>query len=161
MTQDNNYVVIMAGGIGSRFWPFSRTNNPKQFHDVLGIGTTLLQMTVNRFRDICAIENILIVTNVDYKHLVREQLPDLPEQHILCEPIGRNTSPAIAYACYKIYQLNPQANIVVAPADHVILKEEAFKKVSHFLEKAYNGEVVLFELLSPTKLNQERRLFIV
>ena len=152
MTQDNNYVVIMAGGIGSRFWPFSRTNNPKQFHDVLGIGTTLLQMTVNRFRDICAIENILIVTNVDYKHLVKEQLPDLPEQHILCEPIGRNTSPAIAYACYKIYQLNPQANIVVAPADHVILKEEAFKKVvREALQAAAKQDVLLTLGITPTR----------
>jgi mannose-1-phosphate guanylyltransferase len=142
----------MAGGIGSRFWPFSRTNNPKQFHDVLGIGKTMLQMTVDRFRDVCAIENILIVTNTDYRQLVREQLPEIPDQHILCEPIGRNTSPAIAYACYKIYQINPQANIVVAPADHVILKEEAFKQVIHEALQAVAKEDVLVTLgITPTR----------
>lgn len=152
MTQHNTFVVIMAGGIGSRFWPFSRTNNPKQFHDVLGIGTTMLQMTVNRFREICPLENILIVTNADYKHLVQEQVPDLPEAHILCEPIGRNTSPAIAYACYKIYQLNPQANIVVAPADHVIMKEEAFKQVVAEALQAVEREDVLVTLgITPTR----------
>lgn len=152
MTPHNTFVVIMAGGIGSRFWPFSRTNNPKQFHDVLGIGKTMLQMTVDRFRDICAIENILIVTNVDYKQLVKQQLPEIPDQHILCEPIGRNTSPAIAYACYKIYQINPQANIVVAPADHVILKEEAFKQVIHEALQAVAKEDVLVTLgITPTR----------
>ncbi|MGV3502172.1 MAG: mannose-1-phosphate guanylyltransferase [Adhaeribacter sp.] len=152
MTHHNTFVVIMAGGIGSRFWPFSRTNNPKQFHDVLGIGTTMLQMTVNRFREICPLENILIVTNADYRHLVQEQIPDLPLAHILCEPIGRNTSPAIAYACYKIYQLNPQANIVVAPADHVILKEEAFKQVVGEALQAVAREDVLVTLgITPTR----------
>ena len=124
----NTYAVIMAGGIGSRFWPFSRTNNPKQFHDVMGIGETMLQLTVSRLEGICQQENIFVVTNKDYKNLVAEQLPFLSENQILCEPIGRNTAPAIAYACFKIANLNEDANIVVMPSDHVVLKEEAFKK---------------------------------
>src|SRR5688572_22986795 len=124
----NTYAVIMAGGIGSRWWPFSRTNNPKQFHDVLGVGESMLQLTTNRLADICLPENIFVVTNKDYHHLVAEQLPFLAENQILCEPIGRNTAPAIAYASYKIHQLNPDANIVVVPSDHVVLKEEAFKQ---------------------------------
>lgn len=129
----NTYAVIMAGGIGSRFWPFSRTSNPKQFHDVLGVGESMLQLTANRLHEICLQENIYVVTNKDYRNLVAEQLPFLHESQILCEPIGRNTAPAIAYACFKIAGLNPDANIVVMPSDHVVLKEEAFKTT---LEKA-------------------------
>ncbi len=127
------YAVIMAGGIGTRFWPFSRVSNPKQFHDVLGVGESMLQMTVNRFEQICPPENIFIVTNADYRELVKQQIPVLKDNQILCEPIGRNTAPAIAYAAYKINQINPQANMVVAPADHVILKQAAFE---HTIKKA-------------------------
>jgi mannose-1-phosphate guanylyltransferase len=123
----NTYVVIMAGGVGSRFWPFSRTSYPKQFHDVLGTGKSLLQQTVERFEGVCPFENIYIVTSQEYKELVKQQLPDLTDDQILLEPYRRNTAPCIAYACYKIASRNPEANIVVAPADHIILKEEVFR----------------------------------
>jgi mannose-1-phosphate guanylyltransferase len=126
---NNTYVVIMAGGIGSRFWPFSRTNYPKQFHDVLGIGESMLQMTMKRFQTICPPENIFVVTNKDYELLVKEQLPELTDNQILLEPIGRNTAPCIAYASYKIAKINPDAKLVVTPADHVVLKQEAFNDV--------------------------------
>jgi mannose-1-phosphate guanylyltransferase len=124
----NNFVVIMAGGIGSRFWPFSRTSFPKQFHDVLGTGKTMIQQTAERFENICPKENIFIVTNAFYKDLVKSQLPFLSDDQILCEPVGRNTAPCAAYACYKIYRKNPAANVVVAPSDHVILKETEFER---------------------------------
>jgi mannose-1-phosphate guanylyltransferase len=124
---NNNYVIIMAGGVGTRFWPFSRTNFPKQFHDVLGTGKTLLQQTAERFEGVCPQENIYIVTSVEYKELVQQQLPYLSPHQILQEPTRRNTAPCIAYASYKIAVKNPRANIVVAPADHIILKEQEFK----------------------------------
>jgi len=123
-----NYCVIMAGGIGSRFWPMSRTAHPKQFLDILGTGQTLLQQTYNRFLPLCPKENIFVVTNEMYKNLVQEQLKDIPEKNILCEPARKNTAPCVAYSCYKIYQINPDANIVVAPSDHLILKENTFIK---------------------------------
>lgn len=123
----NNFVVIMAGGIGSRFWPFSRTNHPKQFHDVLGTGKTLLQQTASRFEHLCPPENIYVVTNKIYADLVKEQLPFMQDHQILKEPIGRNTAPCIAYAAYKIAKQNPKANIVVAPSDHIVLKERDFE----------------------------------
>ncbi len=125
---NNNYVVIMAGGVGTRFWPFSRTGYPKQFHDVLGTGQSLLQQTASRFDGICPPEHIYIVTSDRYRDLCREQLPYLAADQILCEPVARNTAPCIAYACYKIAQQNPDANIVVAPADHIILAEDEFRE---------------------------------
>lgn len=124
----NNYCVIMAGGIGSRFWPYSRTQKPKQFLDILGIGKTLLQQTFERFANICLEENILIVTNTDYKDIVLEQLPGVKPSNILLEPLRKNTAPCIAYANYKINKINPDACIVVAPSDHFILKEKQFKE---------------------------------
>ncbi len=124
----NNYCVIMAGGVGARFWPISRTSHPKQFIDILGTGQTLIQQTFKRFTGICPEENILIVTNEIYKDLVREQIPQIPEDNILCEPSMRNTAPCIAYANYKIQAVNPDANIIVAPSDHIILKEDEFVK---------------------------------
>jgi len=152
MKSENTFVVIMAGGIGSRFWPFSRTNNPKQFHDVLGVGSSMLQMTVNRFRDICYPENIYVVTNLDYRNLVKEQLPELTDNQILCEPIGRNTAPAIAYASYKIKQINPQATLVVAPADHVILKEESFIRIiSEAITAAEKEEILITLGITPSR----------
>ena len=116
----------MAGGIGSRFWPMSRNARPKQFLDILGTGKTLIQQTYERFLKICPKENIIIVTNADYIKLVLEQLPDLKPDQVLAEPRRRNTAPCIAYAAQKILLRNPNANMVVAPSDHVILKEEAF-----------------------------------
>ncbi|WP_242926820.1 mannose-1-phosphate guanylyltransferase [Pontibacter vulgaris] len=148
----NTYVVIMAGGIGSRFWPFSRTNYPKQFHDVLGIGESMLQMTMKRFKDICPDENIFIVTNRDYEALVKEQLPQLTDNQILLEPIGRNTAPCIAYASHKIAQINPNANLVVTPADHVVLKEEAFTKVVKEAIQAASQDNILLTLgITPSR----------
>ncbi len=122
----NYYCVIMAGGIGARFWPMSRSSHPKQFIDILGTGKTLLQQTFDRLTRLCPPENILIVTNGIYKELVLNQIPEISEEQVLCEPMRRNTAPCIAYANYKILQKNPDASIVVAPSDHIILKEEEF-----------------------------------
>ncbi len=125
----NNYCVIMAGGIGSRFWPLSITKKPKQFIDILGVGKTLLQQTFSRFKNICPVENIYIVTGSQYFQLVSEQLPDLQANQILLEPQRKNTAPCIAYASYKILKRNAKANIIVAPSDHLILNESEFNKV--------------------------------
>jgi len=122
----NNYCVIMGGGIGSRFWPFSRTHLPKQFLDFFGTGRSLLQMTYDRFAKILPKENIIIVTNESYAGLIKEQLPELSDSQILFEPQRRNTAPCIAWASYHIRSKNPNANIVVAPSDHLILNEEEF-----------------------------------
>ena len=128
MMDKDNYVVIMAGGVGSRFWPYSRTKKPKQFLDVIGTGESLLQTTFDRFRNICPVENIFIVTNDSYIDLIKEQLPKISQDQILGEPFGKNTAPCIAYASYKIHQRNKNARIVVAPSDHIILKEQLFEK---------------------------------
>jgi mannose-1-phosphate guanylyltransferase len=125
----NNYCIIMAGGIGARFWPMSRQNHPKQFIDILGTGETLIQSTFNRFRKVCPAGNIYIVTNEIYKKQVLAQLPEIGESQVLCEPSRRNTAPCIAYANYRILQINPDANVVVAPSDHIILKEDIFTEV--------------------------------
>lgn len=133
---ENNYCVIMAGGVGSRFWPFSRNQQPKQFLDFFGTGRSLLQMTIDRFRPIVPIENILIVTNVLYRDQVLEQIPDMKASQVLCEPARRNTAPCIAYAVARIQAMEAmrqkgerrKARIVVAPSDHLILQEEAFRQ---------------------------------
>lgn len=122
----NNYCVIMAGGVGARFWPMSKTARPKQFIDILGTGQTLIQATFERFRKICPAENIYIVTSDIYHDLVKQQLPEVSEHQILGEPMRRNTAPCIAYANYKILNRNPNANIVVAPSDHIITNEDNF-----------------------------------
>jgi mannose-1-phosphate guanylyltransferase len=119
----------MAGGIGARFWPMSRTAYPKQFIDILGTGETLIQRTFRRFTDVCPSENIYVVTSNLYYDLVKEQLPNMRPENILCEPFRRNTAPCIAYANYRIAAVNPNANIIVAPSDHVILREETFTEV--------------------------------
>lgn len=126
---NNNYCIIMAGGVGARFWPMSRKDHPKQFIDILGTGQTLIQATFNRFLKICPPENIYIVTNESYKQLVLEQLQQIKSEQVLCEPSRRNTAPCIAYANYSILQRNPDANVVVAPSDHIILKEDIFTEV--------------------------------
>jgi mannose-1-phosphate guanylyltransferase len=122
----NYYAIIMAGGIGSRFWPISRTSYPKQFLDILGTGKTLIQNTYDRFVKICPKENIYVVTNENYAELVKKQLPEMADDQVLTEPVMRNTAPCIAYGCYKIESRNPDAAIVVAPSDHLILDETAF-----------------------------------
>jgi len=124
----NNYVAIMAGGIGSRFWPMSRTDFPKQFLDILNTGRTLIQSTYDRFALFIPIEHIYIVTSEQYKDIVAAQLPDLPVENILCEPSRKNTAPCIAYISYKLQQINPNANLICAPADHIILEPDNFKK---------------------------------
>ena len=126
MTNNNNYCVIMAGGIGSRFWPYSRKSKPKQFLDFFGIGQTLLQQTFERYSKIVPSENIIVITNAEYEGLVKEQLPSLQEKQILLEPARRNTAPCIAMASMHIHAVNPEANMVVAPCDHLILKEGEF-----------------------------------
>jgi len=149
---NNTYCVIMAGGIGSRFWPMSRTAHPKQFIDILGTGNTMLQQTYNRFLNFCVKENIFIVTHESYKELVTLQLPDCPGINILYEPTRKNTAPCIAYASYKIMQLNPNATIVVAPSDHLILKENTFTKAIKSCIKKANAEDCLVTLgIKPTK----------
>ena len=125
----NIYAIIMAGGIGSRFWPVSRSANPKQFLDILNTGSTLLQATYNRYLKLCQKKNIFIVTNADYSELVKKQIPGIKDEQILCEPSRRNTAPCIAYACFKIYKINKNANIIVAPSDHIILKENEYLKI--------------------------------
>ncbi|MGZ2369859.1 mannose-1-phosphate guanylyltransferase [Ancylomarina sp. YFZ004] len=140
----NNYIVIMAGGVGSRFWPMSTEEKPKQFLDVLGIGKTLLQQTVARFKTVAPSENILIVTSAKYKTLVAEQCPELLESNILLEPCMRNTAPCIAYAAYKIKGLNPEANIVVAPSDHLITNEAEFIRIiENGLDFTVNNDTLL------------------
>lgn len=124
--KSDNYCVIMGGGIGSRFWPFSRVTKPKQFLDFFGTGRSLLQQTFDRFNRIIPTENIYIVTNEMYAPLIKEQLPELAENQILYEPQRRNTAPCIAFASYRILSVNPNANIVVAPSDHLILRENEF-----------------------------------
>lgn len=126
---NNNYCIIMAGGIGSRFWPLSTTSTPKQFIDILGTGRTFIQQTFDRFVQIIPAENIYVVTNAAYAQLTQEQLPELKAEQILLEPAMRNTAPCIAYATYKILSKNPDANFVVAPSDHLITKEETFLRV--------------------------------
>jgi len=125
----NDYCIIMAGGIGSRFWPLSRTAHPKQFLDILGTGETLLQQTFRRFSGIVPEKNIYIVTNESYFSLVKEQIPGITDQQIVLEPARRNTAPCLAYAAYKINAINPKANVVVAPSDHVIIKEDVFADI--------------------------------
>jgi len=125
---DNRYVIIMAGGVGSRFWPLSRREKPKQFLDILGTGETLIQQTFRRFKSTCPEKNIYVVTNVEHKDLVVEQLGIKPE-NVLAEPFRRNTAPCLAYGTFRILKEDPDAVIVVTPADHLIIKEEKFCKV--------------------------------
>ena len=129
MTDKRNHIVIMAGGIGSRFWPMSTTECPKQFIDVLGVGRSLPQLTYDRFQGICLPENIWIVTNKKYLELCREQLPDVPTENILLEPCRRNTAPCIAYVSWRIKSKNPKANVVVTPSDHIVTDTVEFQRV--------------------------------
>lgn len=129
MAQKNNHLVIMAGGVGSRFWPMSTAEKPKQFIDVLGVGKTLLQLTVERFNKLVSPENIWVVTNQKYVDIVREQLPEMPAGNILCEPCRRNTAPCIAYVSWRIKSKDPKANIVVTPSDHIVMNVQEFQRV--------------------------------
>jgi mannose-1-phosphate guanylyltransferase len=142
----------MAGGIGSRFWPMSTPQKPKQFIDVLGLGTSLLQMTFNRFNSFIPIENIFIVTNESYVDLVQAQLPELQRENILTEPVRKNTAPCIAYAASKIYAINSNATLVVAPSDHLIIKEDRFvDNIQTAIEKANADERIITLGIRPTR----------
>ena len=129
MAKTNNHLVIMAGGVGSRFWPMSTEEKPKQFIDVLGIGKTLIQLTVERFGDLVAPEDVWVVTNQKYAPIVEEQLPNIPKSNILCEPCRRNTAPCIAYVSWRIKSNDPKANIVVTPSDHIVMDITEFQRV--------------------------------
>lgn len=141
----------MAGGIGSRFWPMSKSTRPKQFLDILGTGETLIQQTFSRLERVCPTENILVVTNIDYKHLCLEQLPNIIESNILCEPAMRNTAPCVAYAAFKIQSINKNANMIIAASDHVIVKEDEFVRVAHdCLELTAKNDVLLTLGITPS-----------
>ena len=142
----------MAGGIGSRFWPMSTEERPKQFIDVLGVGRTLIQMTLDRFRGICPIENVWIVTNERYADLVHEQLPDVPVDHILQEPCRRNTAPCIAYVSWRIKMTDPKANVVVSPSDHIVTNVDEFRRViTSCLKFAGETDAVVTLGMKPTR----------
>ncbi|MEZ4775621.1 MAG: mannose-1-phosphate guanylyltransferase [Bacteroidia bacterium] len=152
MYNHNHYIIIMAGGIGSRFWPMSRTKFPKQFHDILGRGKTLIQETFDRFAAFVPAENIYVVTNDRYYDLVKTQLPDITDDQVLLEPIGRNTAPCIAYACYKINKINPNAVFVVAPSDHLIAKEDIFReKILLGLDACTQNPIIMTLGITPTR----------
>lgn len=148
----NQYCVIMAGGVGSRFWPLSRKAKPKQFLDILGTGRTLIQQTFDRFKKIIPVENILIVSNEEYADLIAEQLPEIKKDNVLLEPMRRNTAPCIAYSNFKILKTNPHANIIVAPSDHLILDETDFiDKVSKGLDFVSKQKALLTLGIKPSR----------
>ncbi len=148
----NQYCIIMAGGVGTRFWPMSSTAHPKQFLDILGTGRTLIQQTYDRFKDICPAENIYVVTSDIYENLVAEQLPEIHKENILTEPSRKNTAPCIAYASYKIHKLNPKAITVVAPSDHLITKEDTFTKaIKSCFEKAKYEDCLITLGIKPSR----------
>lgn len=126
---EHTNIVIMAGGIGSRLWPVSTPEMPKQFIDLLGVGKSLLQLTLERFRSVADIAGMWVVTSENYVDIVRKQLPEMPADHILAEPVPRNTAPCIAYACWRIMREDPEANIVVTPSDAIVLKTELFSEI--------------------------------
>ena len=147
-----NHVVIMAGGIGSRFWPMSTPEYPKQFVDVLGTGRTMIQMTVERFAPLCPMSNFWVVTSASYVEVVREQLPEIPAENILAEPCARNTAPCIAYACWKIRMKDADANIVVTPADALVVDVEEFRGVMReALDFTAQGQRIVTVGITPTR----------
>lgn len=142
----------MAGGIGSRFWPFSTHTKPKQFLDILGTGRSLIQLTFDRLSKICPPEQIYIVTNEDYETLIDEQLPEIPKDNVLFEPVRRNTAPCVAYGCYKIHDKNPNANILVAPSDHLILKEsEYLEAIEQAFQACSENDILVTLGITPTR----------
>ncbi len=150
--KDNFYGLIMAGGVGSRFWPMSRQNYPKQFIDVLNCGKTLIQMTYQRLSRFLNPQNILIVTNSEYITLIKEQLPHFPEENILSEPVGRNTAPCIAYGCFKIQKINPNATVLVCPSDHLILDEIRFQNIIfHSFQIVSQNSIIMTLGIVPTR----------
>lgn len=152
MNLENNHLVIMAGGVGSRFWPMSTPDYPKQFIDVLGCGRTLIQLTFDRFKGICNPENVWVVTSCNYADEVKKQLPEILEDHILKEPCRRNTAPCIAYVSWKIKARNPKANMVVTPSDHVVMDVNEFQRVIKSAMKfTFNSDAILTLGMKPTR----------
>lgn len=152
MKKDNNHLVIMAGGVGSRFWPLSTVDYPKQFIDVLGVGKTMIQLTAEKFESVCPRENMWVVTSKLYRDTVIEQLPWINPEHVLLEPCRRNTAPCIAYASYKIHKSNPKANIVVSPSDHMVRDLEEFQRVAeNALEFTSLNDSILTLGMHPTR----------
>ena len=148
----NNYIAIMAGGIGSRFWPSSTIVKPKQFLDILGVGKSLIRETFERCLHVVPIENVLIVTNIRYKALVKEHLPELPERNILCEPSMNNTAPCVAYTAMHIKARNPNATFAVLPSDHVIEKEKEYiSKLSQAFDFASRNDAIVTLGIQPTR----------
>ena len=142
----------MAGGVGSRFWPISTPEYPKQFVDVLGTGKTMIQMTVERFAPLCPMENFWVVTSASYVGIVREQLPEIPVENILAEPCARNTAPCIAYACWKIRMKDPAANIVVTPSDALVIDTDEFRGViGEALDFTAQGQRIVTIGITPTR----------
>lgn len=149
---NNTYVVIMAGGVGTRFWPYSRTKKPKQFLDIVGCGKSLIQLTFDRFNSHLPTKNIFIVSNERYKALINEQLPELTDDQLLLEPFQRNTAPCVAYASYKIASKNPEAKIIVTPSDHAIFNEiEFINTIDKALEVSSSGEKLVTIGIQPHK----------
>lgn len=154
MANNHHYVAIMAGGIGSRFWPMSRTAYPKQFLDVLNTGKTLIQWTYERYKKFIPEENIFVVTSEQYVEIVQKQLPNLPLQNILAEPSKKNTAPCIAYISFKLAALDPEATFIIAPSDHLILEEENFKAITlHALDFVSNIKSLVTLGIKPTHPN--------
>lgn len=152
MSLNNNYVAIMAGGIGSRFWPISRNDHPKQFLDILGTGKSLIQWTYERFKNICPKENIYIITSAKYIETLKNQLPELLDENIISEPSRKNTAPCTAYFAHKLYQKNPKANIIMSPADHLIFDERKFERdMLDSLEFVSNNDVLVTLGIKPTR----------
>jgi mannose-1-phosphate guanylyltransferase len=148
----NRYALIMAGGVGSRFWPVSRFEFPKQFIDFFGVGKTLIQSTYERFLNICPAENIFIIAHESYSSLIKEQLPQITDNQILSEPLMRNTAPCIAYGAMKISEINPNAVIVVAPSDHTIGNQEAFvEAIDQALNTAENNPYLITLGIKPNR----------
>ncbi|WP_337577064.1 mannose-1-phosphate guanylyltransferase [Prevotellamassilia timonensis] len=149
---ENNYLVILAGGAGSRFWPISSEELPKQFLDILGCGRTLIQLTLERFNGLIPKENVWVVTAGKYREIVMEQLPEIPSSNILCEPCRRNTAPCICYVSWKIKKLNTKANIVVSPSDHLVVDIQAFQSaIDDSLSFAAETDAVVTLGLKPTR----------
>lgn len=148
----NRYCVIMAGGVGSRFWPMSRQSHPKQFLDILGTGRSFIRHTYDRFANIIPKENFIVVTNRRYKELVMEHIPELREDQILCEPIGRNTAPCIAYAAHHLLRRDPEAEMIVTPSDHLILNENEFLRiVNNALDFLASHDALMTIGIKPTR----------
>lgn len=150
--KDNYYVAIMAGGVGSRFWPASRENLPKQFLDIIGVGKSLIRLTFERFEKIIPTDRIFVVTNKTYKALVEEHIPEMPPENIITEPSRNNTAPCVAYTAMRLKAVNEDAVFVVAPSDHIIMKEEPFRdKILQALDFASRNEAILTLGINPSR----------